>query len=99
MSSATRALADGFAFLILLARFSLLASLCFSHKQLSPLVFSTHQHLKYKPPKSAFKSINTDQATSVDIADANDARQDEQLWPEVGTAGDRQAAADKDEPT
>lgn len=41
------------AFLILLAHFSPRAYFCFGdHKQLGPVIFSRHQHRKYKPPRS-----------------------------------------------
>lgn len=58
-------------FLTLLAHFSPRAYLCFGeHKELCPVIFSTHQHRKYKPQRS-FEQAGIEHTSGVEPKDSD----------------------------
>lgn len=58
---------------ILIAHYSPLAYITAGdHKQLGPIVFSTFQHIKYKPKSGFKKEVDMDQATGADTSGDND---------------------------
>lgn len=79
-------------FLILLAHFSPRVFFCFGdHKQLSPVILSTHQHLKYKPPRS-FKRANNEEESGASSVGGFDE-------PGPGQEADNTPATDKQDST
>lgn len=52
------------------------------HKQRSPIDFSAHQHVKYKPKRGFKKEIDMDQATGFDTSGENHTEEPEKTEPE-----------------
>ncbi|KAJ0118255.1 hypothetical protein J7T55_009038 [Diaporthe amygdali] len=73
-------------FLILLAHFSPRAFFCFGdHKQLSPVIMSTYQHLKYKPPRSFKRANNEDSKDKKESAEGAEPDEPEKDLPKPST--------------